>query len=462
MSDKYNKKIFGVSLFSSGGIGDIALRDSGVNVLVGNELLPERAELFRYNFPETEMLVGNIWKLEEKIISCIRQKLGEHELDILFATPPCQGMSKNGRGKLLNAVRKGQKPKHDERNRLIIPTISIAKQLKPRLLVMENVPEMINTAITKNGNPEDVINILDYIQDELGEEYSGFWEIVEFADYGVPQRRQRLITIFSRDQFIKETMNEYSSILPPQTHRQKSSQKLKPWVTVRDAIANLPPLDARNKQSAESKEIDFHRVPILDEDKYFWVRNTPLEKGAFDNQCINPNCKYAGNQTHSACLGKDGINRASKTTPIYCKKCGSLLPRPWVRVAGEPRLMKGYTSAYKRMGWDQPASTLTRNLSYACSDNKLHPEQNRVLSLYEAMVIHTISKFDYQWKRADGKKVSDKLIREVIGESIPPYGLLKIFIQLVKLLKQEEDVMPVHHHKPNQLSLYDQPANGHA
>lgn len=105
---------------------------------------------------------------------------------------------------------------------------------------------------------------------------------------------------------------------------------------------------------------------------------------------------------------------------------------------GQYRLMKGYTSAYKRMSWDSPASTLTRNLSYACSDNKVHPEQNRVLSLYEAMILHTITNYEFYWQRADGKKVSDKLIRELIGESIPPAGLEKIFCHLANILKGEQ------------------------
>ena len=99
--------------------------------------------------------------------------------------------------------------------------------------------------------------------------------------------------------------------------------------------------------------------------------------------------------------------------------------------------MKGYTSAYKRMSWYAPASTLTRNLSYACSDNKLHPEQNRVLSLYEAMKLHTVADYPFGWKRQDGKKVSDKLIRELIGESVPPLGLDVIFSHL-RMLTQNE------------------------
>jgi DNA (cytosine-5)-methyltransferase 1 len=98
-----------------------------------------------------------------------------------------------------------------------------------------------------------------------------------------------------------------------------------------------------------------------------------------------------------------------------------------VKHNGEYRLMSGFTSAYKRMSWDKPASALTRNLSYACSDHKLHPEQHRVLSLYEAFRLHTVTDFDYVWARPDGKKVSDKTIREIIGESIPPRGLRIIY-----------------------------------
>ena len=81
-----------------------------------------------------------------------------------------------------------------------------------------------------------------------------------------------------------------------------------------------------------------------------------------------------------------------------------------------------------------PASTLTQNLSYACSDNKLHPSQNRVLSLHEAMILHTINCYDFKWKRADNKKMSDKLVRELIGESIPPKGLEIILTYIAKII----------------------------
>jgi len=198
-------------------------------------------------------------------------------------------------------------------------------------------------------------------------------------------------------------------------------------------------LDAGDKNSSYSEEIEYHKVPVLDEAKYMWVKNTPEGKTAFDNQCINPKCLFQGNTTHGSSHDENGINKANQSTPIYCQQCGELLPRPWVEKNGVFRLMKGYTSAYKRMDFDSPSSTLTRNLSYACSDNKLHPIQNRVLSIYEAMILHTLDRYDFDWKRSDGKKVSDKLIRELIGESVPPYGLSKLFEHLIKIYSGEVD-----------------------
>jgi DNA (cytosine-5)-methyltransferase 1 len=427
------KDIYAISLFSSAGIGDLALRANGVNVLVANEYLSERAELFRKNFPETNMIVGDIRKLKSQIIDSTISALNGRQLDILFATPPCQGMSKNGRGKLLAGIRAGLKPEVDERNLLILDVIEIANQLKPKIIIIENVPEMSGTIITdRNGNFATVTEVLS--TQLLG--YRGKWEIVEFADYGVPQRRQRLITVFSQDTKVISNLIEKPSILPQATHAQNPSLVQNKWVSVLDAISHLPSLDAKNKQVATSS-LPFHRVPILDEDKYFWVSNTPSGKGSFDNQCAV--CGFSENPTHSASKNDQGINRADKCTPIRCLQCSELLPRPWVKKGSEYRLMSGFTSAYKRMRADMPASTLTKNLSYACSDQKLHPTQNRVLSLLEAFIIHTVNDFSYHWERQDCKAVSDKTIREVIGESIPPKGLEIIFRHIIS--KMDNDNM---------------------
>ena len=201
-------------------------------------------------------------------------------------------------------------------------------------------------------------------------------------------------------------------------------------MTVRDAIGELPPLDAKDPRTAKSS-IPFHWVPTLDPRKYWWVEHTRPERSAFDNQCVQ--CGFEENPSHCAQRDCEGINRASLQTPLHCMKCGALLPRPSVERDGKLMIMRGFTSAYKRMSYDRPSPALTRNLSYACSDNKLHPDQNRVLSLLEAFRLHTLDRFVYEWRRRDGNKVSDKTIREVIGESIPPAGFLTIMKHLVHL-----------------------------
>jgi DNA (cytosine-5)-methyltransferase 1 len=439
-----------VSLFASGGIGDLSLKAIGVDVIVANELLEERAEVFKYNFPKCNMHIGSILDLKTDIIEDVRLKLRNKKLDFLIATPPCQGMSKNGRGKLLSLIRNGERPKLDPRNQLIVPTVDIAKKLSPEIIVFENVPEMKDTLIEYDNK---LINIIDFIRQELEPMgYVGSEEVVEFSNYGVPQRRQRLITIFSKNKRLKEYFNIHFSFLPTSTHSQNLNRETKPWVTVRDTIGDVPKLDGKDKKNATSNDIEYHRVPLLDTKKYFWVSNTPPEKGAFDNQCVK--CGYNENPIHGASKDKNGINRSHTETPIRCLKCNELLPRPWVNKSGEYRLMKGFTSAYRRMKWDLPATALTTNLSYACSDSKLHPEQNRVLSLYEAFKIHTISKYDYSWSRADNKRVSDKLIREIIGESIPPFGLEVILKHLKEIYKEKNlSLMPL----DSQLKIFKEP-----
>ncbi|MBI5170534.1 MAG: DNA cytosine methyltransferase [Candidatus Eisenbacteria bacterium] len=421
----------GVSLFTGGGIGDLALRACGVEVVVASELLSDRAEVYRANYPETHMIVGDIRTTKRDLLKLAQKRLDGRTLDVLFATPPCQGMSRNGRGKLLNGIRSGIKPKFDERNGLALEAVEIALKLDPKLIVFENVPEMEFTLVERSDG--SVGGLLETIAERLAPRYSGRWEVVEFADYGVPQRRQRLITIFSRVEPSKQLAQRGASLLPPRTHSSSATIFTKPWITVDDVLSEIPSLDATSKKSAEHPSLPFHRVPVLDQDKYFWVSNTPPGKGAFDNQCANPKCRFDGNPTHSSKHDLHGINRASKETPVRCLRCGELLPRPWVVEGGTHRLMSGFTSAYKRMRGDLPASALTRNLSYACSDQKLHPREHRVLSLHEALLLHTVSDYHFDWRRADQKQVSDKTIREIIGESIPPRGLQRIFAYVLEL-----------------------------
>ena len=322
---------------------------------------------------------------------------------------------------MLRNFRKGIRPKFDERNRLIMPALDIIERLKPEWVIFENVPNMINTLIL--DEEDNLVNIIDYLYKRLGNEYVGKPSVVDVADYGVPQHRRRLITIFSRNTKAKEFFQENGSFIPNPTHGKNADVSLfslPGWITLRDAIGHLPPLRAEEGKNIDKKN-PLHKVPILDETKLFWVSHTPEGATALNNQCCNPDCMYQGNPCHGTSHDEEGVNKSHTDTPVYCIRCGQLLPRPstFDKETGRFRIMKAFTSAYKRMSWDEPASTLTQNFQYACSDNKLHPSQDRVLSLYEGLVLQSIANYPYSFV-IDGKQVPDGLIRDTIGESVPP------------------------------------------
>lgn len=413
MAKTYNA----ISLFSSSGIGDLGLHANGINTVTACEIIEERMALFKNNNPNTKCFCGDIWKLEKDIIDDYNERFSENPF-LILATPPCQGMSPNGMGKMLSDYRKGLRPKYDERNRLIIPAIHIIKALQPKWIIFENVANMENTLIYDEN--DELINIIDYVRRELGKDYVGGPQVIDCADYGVPEHRVRLLTIFSKSEKARQYYEKNRSFLPEKTHSQERTSFLKKWVTLRDVISGLPVLRAEKGQNIDKKN-SLHKVPVLDEKKLWWLDNTPEGNTAFNNQCVNPKCGYQGNKLHGAKHNEEGINKYNEDTPLYCEKCGSLLPRPYVEEKGteEKRIMKGFTSAYKRMTWDEPASTLTQNFQYACSDNKVHPSQTRVLSLWEGLIIQTISAYPYSFV-INGKQVKDGLIRDTIGESVPP------------------------------------------
>lgn len=406
-----------LSLFSSAGIGELGVEASGLNILVSNEIDKQRTQLYHQNHPNVDCICGDIWDERDTILNAWRRKTTESPF-LIYATPPCQGMSSNGAGKLLREFREGRRAKEDPLNRLIIPTMSIVKELQPNWLLLENVPTMNQTVITDEN--DNCINIIEYIKTELGDSYVGQPEVVNCADFGIPQTRKRLITIFTRDKEGIEYFNSHQTFLPPRTHTENGDLYRQPWVSLRDAIGNLPALSAEKGKNENIEFNPYHVVPEINKEKLHWIESTPEGDTAFNNQCCNPECHYQGNPTHGSNYD-DGIHQSNKFTPIYCQKCGKLLPRPTVidTKTGERRLIRGFDTAYRRMEWDKPSPTLTQKMHAVASDKKIHPSQNRALSLYEAMIIQTIADYAYDFS-IQGKSVSRNTICQVIGESVPP------------------------------------------
>ena len=417
-----DRKLRSVCLFSSAGIGELGIEKCGIEIACANEMLPYRVDLYRENFPNHEIIEGDIWQVRDKIAEVTAKKLDGDELFLLYATPPCQGMSSNGMGRLKWEVSQGNRHEDDPRNRLIIPTVELIKRLQPRWILLENVPGMRMTEIhDEKGN---LVNIIDFITQQIGSEYTGGAEVIACDDFGIPQKRKRLVTIFTKDangklHFAKNNGSFFSKEM-------REERK-----TLRDAISHLPPLDAKTGKNRRLDFHPYHYVNAVNDTKYWWLANTPEGQTAFNNQCVNPACLFQGNKMHVDQIN-DGKWTSAKATPITCEKCGQPLPRPTVENKdGTRRLLKGFHSAYRRMKWDEPARTLTQNFLYEASDNKVHPEQNRVLSILEAVILQTIDRYDYKFSIA-GKDIGAAKIAEVIGESVPPYLIEKICSMMVE------------------------------
>lgn len=123
-----------LSLFANIGVAEAYLKEIGVNVVIANELIERRAILYSKIYPETHMICGDITNKEifEKIVNESLDK----GVNVIMATPPCQGMSTVG-----------QKLVDDERNRLVCQVIDAIKAIEPKYALIENVPMFFNTKI---------------------------------------------------------------------------------------------------------------------------------------------------------------------------------------------------------------------------------------------------------------------------------------------------------------------------
>lgn len=392
-----------VSLFSCGGFGDIGLHAADINTIVANELIPERAACMQKNFPNTKVITGDIYEKKQEIISCAKDILKDEHLFAMIISAPCQACSSNGMGRMTAQIKKGKRPKDDPRNRLILPAIEIVHELKPKCLIIENVAGMRNTCILNDNDEYE--SILSILYNNL-HDYVFRSTVMNVADYGIPQNRKRLITIaIHKDHTDENRMpnyfsNEASIFHPYKTHGFEKN----PYVTLRKCIRHLPLLDAKHKLKDEQES--FHRIPKWNEMQYFCMSNTKEDSTAFDN-------KY--------CIKCHKITENMKV--IYCDHCNSVLPRPHLYSKKDDnwRLVRAFKTSYRRMSWDRPGNALTTNSGVISSDVKGHPDENRVLSLKEIMIVASIHGYpgeDVPWHYEFPD--DDKLIRDLIGECIPP------------------------------------------
>lgn len=373
-----------LSLFANIGVAEAYLKQIGIDVVVANELIERRAKLYQEIYPETEMICGDINDpgIYEKIV----EKCTCQGVDILIATPPCQGMSTAG-----------QQIKDDERNLLICPVLKMINEIKPKYVFFENVPLFLNTSISVSGR---TILIPELISKELEEDYTIKQYIIDTKDYGVPQTRERAIFLITRND-IKEAWE-----MPKRESHQ---------VTMRDAIGSLPIVDPFIKDVSEAELLEMFP-------KYYERRDAAL---AISQWNIPPH--HVKRQVV-----------AMQHTPSGCTAFANEVYYP-KKENGER--VKGYYNTYKRQNWDSPAYTVTMDNRKISSQNNVHPgrpeyldefgnqiySDPRTLTLYELMIIMSLPN---DWPVPSN--TPEAFLRRIIGEGIPPLFVKKVFEKIVK------------------------------
>jgi DNA (cytosine-5)-methyltransferase 1 len=196
-----------IDLFSGAGGLAVGFRAAGWAVIAGNDADPDAGETFRLNFPEASFFQGPISSLTaSKLMAECGIRRGQ--LDCLIGGPPCQSFSYNNH----------QRSADDERARLFRSYLRLVAGLKPKMLVMENVPGIL----TIGANA--VIDEISAKLTALG--YDVSVKVLNASEFGTPQSRRRVFVIASR-------IGQAHEILPAKSRR---------TVTVGDAISDLPRL----------------------------------------------------------------------------------------------------------------------------------------------------------------------------------------------------------------------------
>jgi DNA (cytosine-5)-methyltransferase 1 len=289
----------------------------------------------------------------------------------------------------------------DRRNLLVEVVASVANELEPRTIVVENVVAFLTRKV-RHPDTGEAISAARLLLDRLEQDYEPFAVRVDLADFGVPQTRRRaFLTLVRRDEpGLARLVDTSRTPFPQATHGPGASLD---HVTIREALDALDvgELDSATVERAGS---GMHRVPVWDERRYRMVASIPPDSGR--SAWENAECDSCA----GTLVGDDDA---------ACPSCGRPLPRPVVDDGGRWRLISGFrNSSYRRMAPDRPAAAITTASGRSGSDNTLHPSQNRVLSMLECQHLQTIP-LTFDWGdhlEAHGHTS----VRQMIGEAVPP------------------------------------------
>ncbi|MFI3164104.1 MAG: DNA cytosine methyltransferase [Bacillota bacterium] len=328
-----------IDLFSGCGGVSCGLTQSGFEVVKAVEIDAQAVAAYKNYTPlhNVDVIHGDIRKVSgENILE--NTNIEEGELYLLAGCPPCQKFSMQNRKNNLDESNREQKEE------LLNEFLRIIQELYPPFILMENVPGI--KSLFKGVVLQDFLAKLRNDGTEILEnKYHVKYDVVNAADYGVPQRRRRFVLHAVRMDIYENLIErgiEWN--LPAVTHSQCVKDSLKPWVTVDDAIMDLPAIVAGQRYQDES--VNNHYCSGLSD--------TNLERIRI--------------------IRKNGGSRDSLPERLVLKCHKSYT---------------GHKDVYGIMKHDEPAPTITGGCTCYSKGRFGHPYQDRAISVREAARLQT-------------------------------------------------------------------------
>ncbi|MGF1487178.1 MAG: DNA cytosine methyltransferase [Prochloraceae cyanobacterium] len=215
---KIERRPIAVDLYAGAGGMSLGFEQAGFDVLAAVEIDPIHCAVHEFNFPFWSVICKSATEITAREIRN-RSNIGNKEIDLVFGGPPCQGFSLIGKRHL-----------EDPRNNLLSHFLRLVLELKPKYFVMENVK-----GITLGKHRELLAEVIKNFNNN-GYRVEEKYQVLNAANYGVPQNRERLFLIGCRADLNLPKYPQPKTIPP----KQKNNSNLPKTPTVIYAIGDLP------------------------------------------------------------------------------------------------------------------------------------------------------------------------------------------------------------------------------
>lgn len=383
------------------GAGGLSLGFEHFNRKIGNQVFratafaemdPIACETLRLNHPDCapRIIEGDLTETETHDRVC--SSLEGHAIGVVVGGPPCQSFSTIGTrsGKWVG----DERYKQDKRDKLFLEYIKLVAETKPAFVVIENVCGFLSKKDEHGSSYYSQIisglGALGYRFDVEGSQDNHL--ILNAADYGVPQIRHRVFIIGNRLGLTirRPVQTHCNPNVPPCTE----TDRLYPWVTLRDAIGDLPSLEAHYTKTGLTSA-EWERYQALNRSRYCGEDEQPYAPGFL----AHLNSLGAAGREFLTSVAGDGtgvlryhVARAHQVTDI---QLFAAMPQGSTSkdiFEGDPSLfplrklikydMGSFKDKYRRQRWNQPGTTVFAHLERD-GNRFIHPSQPRTLTVRE-------------------------------------------------------------------------------